>query len=67
MEVRVAGRVTEARAEQSEKALLGMVVRPSGTVACPCRYIHGPAAITTAEDLENTVKLVQAFIKRISS
>jgi len=39
---------------------------PSGTVACPCRYIHGPAAITTVGDMENTVRLIQAFVKRIS-
>jgi putative aminopeptidase FrvX len=39
---------------------------PSGTIACPCRYIHGPAAITTIEDIENTIKIVKAFIKRIS-
>jgi putative aminopeptidase FrvX len=39
---------------------------PSGTVACPCRYIHGPAAITTLKDLENTIKLVKAFIKQIN-
>jgi tetrahedral aminopeptidase len=40
---------------------------PSGTVANPCRYIHGPCGITTEEDIENTVALVKAFIKRISS
>lgn len=40
---------------------------PSGTVACPCRYIHGPAAVTTVEDIENTVRLVKAFVKRISA
>lgn len=39
---------------------------PSGTVAVPCRYIHGPAAITHIEDLKNTVKLVREFIKTIS-
>lgn len=39
---------------------------PSGTIAVPCRYIHGPAAITSTEDIENTVKLVEAFIEQIS-
>jgi endoglucanase len=39
---------------------------PSGTVATPCRYIHGPAAVTHVEDLENTIRLVKAFVKRIS-
>ncbi|MES0325034.1 MAG: M20/M25/M40 family metallo-hydrolase, partial [Candidatus Bathyarchaeia archaeon] len=40
---------------------------PSGVIANPCRYIHGPCGITTEEDIENTVALVKAFIKRISS
>jgi endoglucanase len=39
---------------------------PSGTIATPCRYIHGPAAVTHVEDLKNTVRLVTAFVKRIS-
>lgn len=39
---------------------------PSGTVAVPCRYIHGPAAVAHMEDVENSVKLVEAFIRRIS-
>ena len=39
---------------------------PSGTVATPNRYIHGPAAVAHTEDLENDVKLVIAFVKRIS-
>jgi tetrahedral aminopeptidase len=39
---------------------------PSGTIAVPCRYIHGPAAITSTEDIDNTIKLVKAFIERIS-
>ena len=39
---------------------------PSGTVAVPCRYIHGPAAIAHREDFENTIRLVEAFVKNIS-
>ncbi|HDO20221.1 MAG TPA: M42 family peptidase [Candidatus Bathyarchaeota archaeon] len=39
---------------------------PSGTVAVPCRYIHGPAAITHIEDLKNTIKLVAKFVEKIS-
>ncbi len=39
---------------------------PSGTVAVPCRYIHGPAAIANREDFENTIRLVEAFVKNIS-
>ncbi|MBT5643366.1 M42 family peptidase, partial [Candidatus Bathyarchaeota archaeon] len=40
---------------------------PSGVIANPGRYIHGPCGITTEEDIKNTVALVKAFIKRISS
>ena len=40
---------------------------PAGTVAVPCKYIHGSCAVTTINDIENTVKLVQGFIKKISS
>jgi putative aminopeptidase FrvX len=40
---------------------------PSGTVAVPCRYIHGPASIIHADDLRNTIKLVTEFVKTISA
>jgi putative aminopeptidase FrvX len=40
---------------------------PSGTVAVPCRYIHGPASIVHADDLKNTIQLVTEFVKTISS
>jgi endoglucanase len=39
---------------------------PSGTVAVPCRYIHGPASIMHIEDLRNAIKLVTEFVKAIS-
>jgi len=39
---------------------------PSGTVAVPCRYIHGPASVAHIDDLENTARLVEAFVRRIS-
>lgn len=40
---------------------------PSGTVAVPCRYIHGPASIIHVDDLKNTVRLVTEFVKTIST
>jgi endoglucanase len=40
---------------------------PSGTVAVPCRYIHGPASIIHVDDLKNTVRLVAEFVKTIST
>jgi endoglucanase len=39
---------------------------PSGTVAVPCRYIHGPASVTHVDDVKNTVSLVSEFVKAIS-
>lgn len=40
---------------------------PSGTVAVPCRYIHGPAAVMHMDDLKNTIALVTEFVKAIST
>ncbi len=39
---------------------------PSGTVAVPCRYIHGPASVTHVDDLNSTIALVTEFVKAIS-
>lgn len=39
---------------------------PSGTVAVPCRYIHGPASVTHIDDLRNTIALSTEFVKAIS-
>ncbi|MCW4040295.1 MAG: M42 family metallopeptidase [Candidatus Bathyarchaeota archaeon] len=40
---------------------------PSGTVAVPCRYIHGPASILHITDYENTIQLVTQFVKALPS
>jgi putative aminopeptidase FrvX len=40
---------------------------PSGTVAVPCRYIHGPASIAHIDDLRNTKRLVTEFVRVISA
>lgn len=40
---------------------------PSGTVAIPCRYIHGPASVMHINDLTNAVRLVTGFVKAISN
>jgi putative aminopeptidase FrvX len=39
---------------------------PSGTIAVPCRYIHGPASVTHIDDLRNTITLTTEFMKAIS-
>lgn len=39
---------------------------PTGTVAVPCRYIHGPTSIAHITDLKNTIALITEFIKQIS-
>jgi len=40
---------------------------PSGTVAVPCRYIHGPASILHVSDYKNTIQLVTQFVKALPS
>ena len=40
---------------------------PSGVVAVPCRYIHGPASVTHVDDLKNTIALVTEFVKTVSA
>jgi len=40
---------------------------PSGTVAVPCRYIHGPVSILHINDLKNAIRLVTEFVKTISA
>ena len=40
---------------------------PSGTVAVPCRYIHGPVSIIHIDDLKNSVRLVTEFIRTVSA
>lgn len=40
---------------------------PSGTVAIPCRYIHGPVSMAHTEDIENTALLIEAFVRRITA
>ncbi len=35
---------------------------PTGVVSVPCRYIHSPLSILDLNDLENTIKLVDAFV-----
>jgi putative aminopeptidase FrvX len=39
---------------------------PSGTVAVPCRYIHGPVSVAHIDDLRNTIALSTEFVKAIS-
>lgn len=38
---------------------------PVATVAVPCRYIHSPVSILSLEDLDNTVRLMKAALKRL--
>lgn len=40
---------------------------PSVAVAVPCRYIHGPAAILNLNDLQATVRLMDAALRRLTS
>jgi putative aminopeptidase FrvX len=38
---------------------------PSGVIAVPTRYIHSPTSMLDLEDVENTVKLLNATIQKI--
>lgn len=40
---------------------------PATTVSVPCRYIHGPAAILNLNDLDATVRLMDATLRRITA
>ncbi|MFW9948766.1 MAG: M42 family metallopeptidase, partial [Candidatus Thorarchaeota archaeon] len=36
---------------------------PSTVVSVPCRYIHSPTSLLNLEDIENTIRLLIAFVK----
>ncbi|MFX1419963.1 MAG: M42 family metallopeptidase [Promethearchaeota archaeon] len=36
---------------------------PSTVVSVPCRYIHSPTSLLKLEDIYNTVRLIEAFIR----
>lgn len=38
---------------------------PTGIVSVPCRYIHTPAAMLSLDDVDNTIRLMQAFLDSI--
>ncbi|MFW9783023.1 MAG: M42 family peptidase, partial [Candidatus Heimdallarchaeota archaeon] len=36
---------------------------PSSVISVPCRYIHSPTSLLKLEDIYDTVRLIDAFIK----
>ena len=36
------------------------------TLAVPCRYIHGPAAMASEADIENTIRLTARLMAEIA-
>jgi endoglucanase len=36
---------------------------PSSVVSVPCRYIHSPTSLLKIEDIYNTIRLIEAFIR----
>jgi endoglucanase len=36
---------------------------PSATVSVPCRYIHSPTSLLKIDDIQETIKLIEAFIR----
>jgi putative aminopeptidase FrvX len=39
---------------------------PAVTVAVPCRYIHGPAALMSLDDFDNTTRLMRESLSRLT-
>ena len=39
---------------------------PSVTVAVPCRYIHGPVALMSLDDFDNTTRLMRESLSRLT-
>ena len=38
---------------------------PTAVVSVPCRYIHSPSSVMSIKDMEETVKLVKAYLRKI--
>ncbi len=38
---------------------------PAGTLSIPCRYIHSPVETVSLTDMENCVKLLEAYVEQI--
>jgi len=38
---------------------------PSAAVSVPCRYIHGPVSVLSLDDLDHTIALMKASLKRL--
>jgi len=36
---------------------------PSSVVSVPCRYIHSPTSLLKLEDIKNTIRLIEVFLK----
>lgn len=39
---------------------------PSAVISIPCRYIHSPAALMRRDDYDNTLRLIQAALRRLT-
>ena len=40
---------------------------PTMTISVPCRYVHTPTALLNMDDYDNTLKLSQAILRRITA
>ena len=38
---------------------------PTGVISPPSRYIHTPVSVVNLEDIENTINLIVAVLKKI--
>jgi endoglucanase len=53
------GGTTDARAIQITRSGI-----PAGCVSIPCRYVHSPSEMVNYQDVQNTVKLLVAFLSQ---
>ncbi|MFX1494763.1 MAG: M42 family metallopeptidase [Promethearchaeota archaeon] len=40
---------------------------PSSVVSVPCRYIHSPTSLLKLEDIANTIRLLEAFVRNTAN
>ncbi|HHY39383.1 MAG TPA: M42 family metallopeptidase, partial [Clostridia bacterium] len=39
---------------------------PTATVSVPCRYIHSPVSVASISDIEDTLSLVEGFLRSVA-
>ena len=60
--VAASARATGTDADAIHIAAAGI---PTGTVSIPLRYMHSPVEMVQLDDIENTARLLAAFVRRL--